>query len=124
MLSSHCVPIPLVEIDPVQPFISELQDRKARTDDQQGRYGEHGVARHGYAVDAPFIDTPAEARRHYSKRFGIETSYRLAQESLALTSSRDASLRYLLFVTSLLLQNVWRYVHWEFVTFSVDRGCY
>jgi hypothetical protein len=25
---------------------------------QQGRYNEHGVARHGYAVDAPFIDTP------------------------------------------------------------------
>jgi len=88
---------------------------------QQGRYDEHGVARHGYAVDAPFIDTPAEARRHYSKRFGIETSYRLAQESLALTSSRDAGLRYLLFVTSLLLQNVWRYVHWEFVA-TARRG--
>ena len=32
MLSSHCVSIPLVGIDPVQPFISELQGRKARTD--------------------------------------------------------------------------------------------
>ncbi len=79
---------------------------------QQGRYDEHGVARHGYAADAPFIDTPRDAREHYSKRFGIESSYRLANQSLALTSSRDAGLRLLLFIVSLLLQNVWRYLHW------------
>jgi len=39
------------------------------------------VARHGYAADAPFIDTPRDARNHYSKRFGIESSYRLAKQS-------------------------------------------
>ena len=82
---------------------------------QQGRYDEYGVTRHGYAVDAPFITTPREARHHYSKRFGIETSYRLANQSMALTSSRNAGLRLLLFVVSLLLQNVWRYLHWEYV---------
>jgi len=43
---------------------------------QQGRYDEHGVARHGYAADAPFIETPRDAREHYRKRFGIESSYR------------------------------------------------
>jgi hypothetical protein len=47
MLSSHCVPIPLVGIDPVQPFISELQGRKARTDGETG--ARHGV---GYRVGA------------------------------------------------------------------------
>ena len=72
---------------------------------QQGRYDENGVARHGYAANAPFIDTPRNARHHYSKRFGIESSYRLAKQSLALTSSRDAGLRLLLFVVSLVLQN-------------------
>ena len=41
---------------------------------QQGRYDEHRVARHGYAADAPFIDTPQGAEKHYSKRFGIESS--------------------------------------------------
>ena len=41
---------------------------------QQGRYDEHRVARHGSATDTPFIDT----REHYTKRFGIESSYRLA----------------------------------------------
>jgi hypothetical protein len=82
---------------------------------QRGRYDEYGVARHGYAADAPFIDTPRDARTHYSKRFGIESSYRLAKQSLALTSSRDAGLRLLLFVVSLLLQNSWRYLHWRYV---------
>jgi len=82
---------------------------------QQGRYDENGVARHGYAADAPFIETPRDAREYYRKRFGIESSYRLARQSLALTSSRDAGLRLLLFVVSLLLQNVWRYLHWMYV---------
>ncbi len=27
-----------------------------------GRYDENGVARHGYAADAPFIETPRDAR--------------------------------------------------------------
>ncbi|EMA38773.1 transposase (ISH3), partial [Halococcus morrhuae DSM 1307] len=67
---------------------------------QQGRYDEHGVARHGYAADAPFIDTPRDARNHYSKRFGIESSYRLAKQSLAFTSSQDAGLRLVMFVVS------------------------
>jgi hypothetical protein len=77
----------------------------------QGRYDEHGVARHGYAVDAPFIDTPRDARDHYSKRFGIESSYRLAKQSLAFTSSQGAGLRLVMFVVSLLLQNSWWYLH-------------
>ncbi len=81
---------------------------------QQGRYYEHGVASHGYTADAPFIETPLDAREHYRKRFGIESSYRLAKQSLALTSSRDAGFRLLLFVVSLLLQNVWRYLHWMY----------
>jgi len=40
-----------------------------------GKYDENGVARHGYAADAPFIDSPRDARYHYSKRFGIESSF-------------------------------------------------
>ena len=82
---------------------------------QQGRYDEHGVARHGYAADAPFIDTPRDAREHYSKRFGIESSYRLANQSLAFTSSQDTGLRLVMFMVSLLLQNIWRYLHWMYV---------
>jgi len=36
-----------------------------------------GVARHGYAADVPFIDSPRDARYHYSKRFGIESKLSL-----------------------------------------------
>ncbi|NGM71378.1 ISH3 family transposase [Natronolimnobius sp. AArcel1] len=82
---------------------------------QNGRYDEHGVARHGYAADAPFIDTPRDARYHYAKRFGIEASYRLSEQSIATTSTQDPVVRLLYVVVSLLLQNVWRYLHWEFV---------
>ena len=82
---------------------------------KNGRYGEHGVARHGYAVDAPFIDEPRQARFHYSKRFGIEASYRLSESTLISTSTQDPTRRLLFVVLSLLLQNVWRYLHWEYV---------
>jgi len=82
---------------------------------KQGRYDEHGVARHGYAADAPFIDTPRQARRHYSKRFGIEATYRLSESSLISTTATDQARRLLFVVISLLAQNVWRYLHWEYV---------
>jgi len=83
---------------------------------QQGRYDEHGVARHGYAADAPFIDSPREARYHYSKRFGIEASYRLSEASIATTSTRLPAVRLLYVVVSLLLQNAWRYLRWTYVS--------
>ena len=31
------------------------------------KYEDHGVARHGYAADAPFTKTPRDARYHYLK---------------------------------------------------------
>lgn len=83
---------------------------------QQGRYDEHGVARHGYAAEADFIETPREARYHYDKRFGIEASYRLSEQSLISTTTRDTGCRFLFVVLSLLVQNTWRYLHWEFVS--------
>jgi len=88
---------------------------------QQGRYDKHGVARHGYAADAPFIDTPREARYHYAKRFGIEASYRLSEQSIATTTTQNPVARLLYVVVSLLLQNVWRYLHLEYVA-TPHRG--
>ena len=82
---------------------------------QNGRYDEHGVARHGYAADAPFIQTPRDARYHYAKRFGIEASYRLSEQSVVTTTTQNPVVRLLYVVVSLLLQNVWRYLHWEYV---------
>jgi IS4 transposase len=73
------------------------------------------VARHDYAVDAPFIDTPRQARHHYAKRFGIESSYRLSEKTTISTTTQDATRRLLFVVISLLFQNIWRYLHWEYV---------
>ncbi|GAA0297938.1 hypothetical protein GCM10009066_10250 [Halarchaeum salinum] len=61
------------------------------------------MACHGYAVDAPFIETPREARYHYAKRFGIEASYRLSEHSLTTISTRDPAVRLLYMVVSLVL---------------------
>jgi len=80
-----------------------------------GRYDKHGVARHGDAADAPFINTPRDARYHYAKRFGIEASYRLSEQTIATTTTQSPVVRLLYVVVSLLLQNVWRYLHWEYV---------
>jgi len=55
---------------------------------QQGRCDERQGGASRLRRDAPFIDTPRDARNHYSKRFGIESSYRLAKQSLAFTSSQ------------------------------------
>ena len=68
-----------------------------------------------HAADAPFIETPRQARYHYSKRFGIELSYRLSEQAIATTTTRDPTVRLLYIVISLLLRNVWRYLHYEYV---------
>ena len=73
------------------------------------------MARHGYAADAPFIDTPRQARSHYRKRFGIESSYRLSEQTTISTTTQDLVRRLLSVVISLLFQNAWRYLHWEYV---------
>jgi len=88
---------------------------------QQGKYDEEGVARHGYAVDAPFIETPRQARKHYGRRFGIESTYRLSERSIANTTTQNPAVRFLYVLISFLLQNAWRYLHWEYVA-SPRRG--
>jgi hypothetical protein len=41
-----------------------------------------------------FIDTPRQAWRYYSRRFGIESSYRLSERSIASTTTRNPAVRY------------------------------
>ena len=88
---------------------------------QRGKYDEKGVARHGYAVDAPFIETPCQAKKYYSRRFGIESTYRLSERSIAITTTQNPAVRFLYVLISFLLQNTWRYLHYEYVA-SPRRG--
>jgi len=87
-----------------------------------GRYNENGVARQRRSRDAPFIETPRDARYHYSKRFGIESSYRLSEQAIATMTIRDSTVRLLYVVVSLLLQNTWRYLHHEYVATPAGGG--
>ncbi len=80
------------------------------------------MARHGYAADAPFIETPRDARYHYSKRFGIESSYRLPEQAIATATTRATTVRLLYVVVSFLLQNAWRYLHYEYVVTPCRGG--
>ena len=82
---------------------------------QNGRYDKHGGARQRRSRDAPFIETPRQARSHYRKRFGIELSYRLSEKTTISTTTQDPVRRLLFVVISLLFQNAWRYLHWEYV---------
>jgi len=56
------------------------------------------------------------------KRFGIESSYRLFEQAIATTTTRDPTVRLLYVVVSLLLQNVWRYLHYEYVATPAEAG--
>ncbi len=59
--------------------------------------------------------------KEYRRRFGIESSYRLINQSRARTSTRDAVKRLLLVAISLLLTNLWTYLKWIH-TSHVRRG--
>jgi len=53
------------------------------------------------------------------KRFG---SAAIACEAQAITTTRDPTVRLLYVVVSLLLQNVWRYLHYEYVATPAEAG--
>ena len=48
-----------------------------------------------------------EAFAAYRRRFGIESSYRLARRAKAFTTSRNPALRFFFLSLALLLENVW-----------------
>lgn len=56
--------------------------------------------------------SPRQVRRLYRRRFGVETSYRLAARVRAWTSSRNAAYRFLLLGLSFVMVNVWVHLCW------------
>jgi hypothetical protein len=59
-----------------------------------------------------FSATPKAVDKMYRKRGGIETSYRLANQARARTTSRRPAIRFYLFAVALLLQNAWITTTW------------
>ncbi|HEY1407950.1 MAG TPA: hypothetical protein VF434_03365 [Promineifilum sp.] len=70
------------------------------------------------------VPSPAWARETYRKRFGIETSYRQAQQAQAWTTSRSCKLRLLLFGLALLLRNAWVWLHRSVLSRPLPNGAF
>jgi putative transposase len=70
------------------------------------------------------VPSPAWARETYRRRFGIETSYRQAQQAQAWTTSRSCKLRLLLFGLALLLRNAWVWLHRCVLSRELPNGAF
>jgi len=55
--------------------------------------------------------TPTEIRERYRKRFGIEASYRQRRQARIYTCTRNPHLRLVFVAISLLLRNLWVWIH-------------
>ena len=80
-------------------------------DNYAGRGGRRGRRTLVFAFWGFQLGSPQWARETYRKRFGIETSYRQANQARARTSSRKPVLRLLYMGIALLLRNVWVWFH-------------
>ena len=91
--------------------ISAFHDVAAIATYQKGKRRKRGVCWYAYAV----IGTPISLLRvkdTYRLRFGIETSYRIKNESLGWTTSPDPEIRTLFFAIALIIQNQWVCTNW------------
>lgn len=60
--------------------------------------------------------TPASVewvRQTYRTRFGIESSYRQANQAKVVTTTPDPLVRLFLVGVALVLRNVWVWLHWD-----------
>ena len=58
----------------------------------------------------------------YRRRFGIESSYQIEERARARTTARNALLRLLWVEVSLLLQNLWIWLQWAYVSLPRQGG--
>jgi len=65
---------------------------------------------------------PERCRQRYRKRFGIETSYRLANKLLGWTTSPNPALRFVLLGLGFVLLNLWVHLCWEFTQVARRGG--
>ena len=80
--------------------------------------GEHV---YGYLTNLPedfYKDDPYVLSELYSKRWGIETAHRVEDKFRIYTTTRNGIVRYLFFVVSVLLYNIWVWVKLNFGLFG------
>lgn len=77
-----------------------------------GRYDKHENRNYGYFVHG--IDwKPNKVASVYSKRFGIESSYRMRNIVKPRTSTKNPAVRYYFALVSMLLKNVWVFIRYH-----------
>lgn len=67
---------------------------------------ERGIEYLSYVAGGEILP-PKLTRELYRRRFGIETSYRVAESARARTNSHDPAIRFLLFAISVIIENEW-----------------
>jgi Transposase DDE domain len=77
-----------------------------------GQWGRHGRQALVYAFWGIEPSSTAWVRETYRKRFAIETSYRQLHQGRARTNTRNPLVRLLLVGVSLVLRNVWVWLHY------------
>jgi len=86
----------------------------------KGKYNRNGLEYFAYAVYG--IDTPVHKTfKEYRKRFGIESSYKQMNKARARTTTKKPVLRLLYVGLGFLLQNIWIYLHWTYLS-KTRRG--
>jgi putative transposase len=77
-----------------------------------GKYGKHELRNYGYFVFG--IDwKPNKVASVYSKRFGIESSYRMRNIVRIRTSTKSPTVRYYFALVSMLLKNIWVFIRYR-----------
>jgi Transposase DDE domain len=80
---------------------------------RRGRRGKHGRERLVYAFWGFRPPAPAAVSERYRRRFGIESSYRQLNQARPRTCTRDPRVRLFLVGVSLVLRNLWVWLHAE-----------
>ena len=88
---------------------------------QKGKAKKHGVAYLFFAVLGKCKSPILQVAEEYRQRFGIETSYRIMNQTRALTTSKNPSLRLLLVSIAFLLANIWVWLKWNLTLISRRR---
>lgn len=81
----------------------------------QGKYGRHGVEYQAYAVSHVSLRLRS-LPDDYRKRFGIESSYRLKNQSRIRTTTKNPVVRLLYVSIAFLLVDLWIYLVWTAVS--------
>ena len=85
----------------------------------RGERGRHGRQRLVYAFWGIEPASVEWVRQTYRTRFGIESSYRQANQAKVVTTTRNPLVRLFLVGAALVLRNVWVWLHWDVL--SVPR---